>query len=301
MFPCMRRRLWNRVGKCWILTTKGDIAHVAFRGEAHGVIPQMAFIDWLALAFAAVLLAAAVSAGLLAYLTSKARTSEPKSGYAHAAATTSVNPQGGGTQSAGLRKHAKEDAAVIDLSNHQPEHAVVPDSPDDSEDLSLGSDELLDAEQTVAVADSDPSVELDLAEIDAPEISYADSDPSSPDLGLASGAESVLAQRAARIRDRRAANSDASEAAPEVSAREVSVDEVEDMASVEAPNMVSAASVWVPETRSARQRVEDSKGFQTRNPGFFEDPMGRHELRYWDGASWTEYVKESGERFVDPL
>lgn len=44
-----------------------------------------------------------------------------------------------------------------------------------------------------------------------------------------------------------------------------------------------------------------AKGFKPRKPGFFEDPMGRHELRYWDGHTWTEYVKESGERFTDPL
>lgn len=42
-------------------------------------------------------------------------------------------------------------------------------------------------------------------------------------------------------------------------------------------------------------------GFKARNPGFFDDPMGRHELRYWDGHAWTEYVKEHGERFTDPL
>ena len=44
-----------------------------------------------------------------------------------------------------------------------------------------------------------------------------------------------------------------------------------------------------------------AEGFKTRNPGFFDDPMGRHELRYWDGHTWTEYVKEHGERFTDPL
>ncbi len=42
-------------------------------------------------------------------------------------------------------------------------------------------------------------------------------------------------------------------------------------------------------------------GFALRQPGFFEDPIGRHEQRYWDGARWTEYVKEQGQRFIDPL
>lgn len=39
----------------------------------------------------------------------------------------------------------------------------------------------------------------------------------------------------------------------------------------------------------------------TRAPGFSEDPMGRHEQRYWDGTRWTEYVKDDGLRTVDPL
>ena len=42
-------------------------------------------------------------------------------------------------------------------------------------------------------------------------------------------------------------------------------------------------------------------GFALRQPGFFEDPIGRHEQRYWDGSRWTEYVKEQGQRFIDPL
>ena len=42
-------------------------------------------------------------------------------------------------------------------------------------------------------------------------------------------------------------------------------------------------------------------GCALRQPGFFEDPIGRHEQRYWDGARWTEYVKEEGQRFIDPL
>jgi len=42
-------------------------------------------------------------------------------------------------------------------------------------------------------------------------------------------------------------------------------------------------------------------GFSPRQPGFFDDPIGRHEQRYWDGVRWTEYVKEDGVRFIDPL
>ena len=31
------------------------------------------------------------------------------------------------------------------------------------------------------------------------------------------------------------------------------------------------------------------------------DPMNRHQLRYWDGANWTEHVSDNGVSGVDPL
>jgi uncharacterized protein YxjI len=30
------------------------------------------------------------------------------------------------------------------------------------------------------------------------------------------------------------------------------------------------------------------------------DPFGRHELRYWDGARWTEHVSSHGKQSIDP-
>ena len=29
-------------------------------------------------------------------------------------------------------------------------------------------------------------------------------------------------------------------------------------------------------------------------PGWFDDPTGAHELRYWDGDEWTEHVSDGG-------
>jgi len=55
------------------------------------------------------------------------------------------------------------------------------------------------------------------------------------------------------------------------------------------------------ESGVASSNFDRGEGFKARTPGFFDDPMGRHELRYWDGHTWTEYVKEHGERFIDPL
>ncbi len=36
-------------------------------------------------------------------------------------------------------------------------------------------------------------------------------------------------------------------------------------------------------------------------PGWYVDPLGRFDLRYYNGAAWTADVSTGGERFVDPL
>lgn len=34
--------------------------------------------------------------------------------------------------------------------------------------------------------------------------------------------------------------------------------------------------------------------------GWYADPAGRYELRYWDGGTWTEHVSRAGQQFTDP-
>ncbi len=60
-------------------------------------------------------------------------------------------------------------------------------------------------------------------------------------------------------------------------------------------------AVGGPEAEHAAPDRRPVAGTATRLPGFFEDPMGRHDERYWDGQRWTEHVKEDGQRFIDPL
>jgi plasmid replication initiation protein len=33
---------------------------------------------------------------------------------------------------------------------------------------------------------------------------------------------------------------------------------------------------------------------------WYKDPSGRFELRYWNGAAWTEHVARGGQQFTDP-
>ena len=37
------------------------------------------------------------------------------------------------------------------------------------------------------------------------------------------------------------------------------------------------------------------------HPSWHPDPTGRHELRYWDGSTWTDHVADQGAQAVDPL
>ena len=34
--------------------------------------------------------------------------------------------------------------------------------------------------------------------------------------------------------------------------------------------------------------------------GWYADPSGRYELRYWDGNQWTEHVSRGGQQYTDP-
>ena len=35
--------------------------------------------------------------------------------------------------------------------------------------------------------------------------------------------------------------------------------------------------------------------------GWYPDPTGRHERRYWDGATWTDHVVNGGTQSLDPV
>lgn len=222
---------------------------------------NLAFIDWIALIFAAILLAAAAAAAIVAYATAKSRPvrNEVAGGHSprHAA-----SPNGAAV--------AGNDVAKAQHATTTPQHAATPrvgratsDDPTHNE-ARVGSGS--------AVLHDGVLVEPTAARLES---------------------EKRVAARAAKLRNRpvpdhpRAAHK-----------RIVSTVEPKRMPA-HAPNRAFA------EERDDSNRLtigmDSTDGFAARTPGFFEDPVGRHELRYWDGHRWTEYVKEHGERFTDPL
>lgn len=36
-------------------------------------------------------------------------------------------------------------------------------------------------------------------------------------------------------------------------------------------------------------------------PAWLADPTGRHQMRYWDGQQWTDYVSNAGVQATDPV
>lgn len=60
----------------------------------------------------------------------------------------------------------------------------------------------------------------------------------------------------------------------------------------------ATTSAW---TGSSQQAAATQAAASPQVPaGWYADPAGRYELRYWDGGAWTEHVSRSGQQFTDP-
>jgi hypothetical protein len=57
-----------------------------------------------------------------------------------------------------------------------------------------------------------------------------------------------------------------------------------------------------PEPVAAEQPAEAAvaEPESTVPAGWYADPSGRFELRYWDGSAWTEHVSRAGQQYTDP-
>lgn len=69
-----------------------------------------------------------------------------------------------------------------------------------------------------------------------------------------------------------------------------------------AAEAVPTATEQVAAVSQAEQTAADvGQGSAGAAPaGWYADPAGRFELRYWDGAQWTEHVSRAGQQYTDP-
>jgi hypothetical protein len=70
---------------------------------------------------------------------------------------------------------------------------------------------------------------------------------------------------------------------------------------VSEPEPVAAEPEPEPEPVVAEPVAEAAPAVESAVPaGWYADPSGRFELRYWDGTAWTEHVSRAGQQFTDP-
>jgi outer membrane biosynthesis protein TonB len=55
-----------------------------------------------------------------------------------------------------------------------------------------------------------------------------------------------------------------------------------------------------PEPAAAAETAAAAAAAPAVPAGWYADPSGRFELRYWDGSAWTEHVARGGQQFTDP-
>ena len=72
-------------------------------------------------------------------------------------------------------------------------------------------------------------------------------------------------------------------------------------AAAAAPAAVTPIETAQPVTAAAASTPSNATVAITHTPaGWYPDPSGRYEMRYWDGLAWTEHVSRQGQQFTDP-
>jgi hypothetical protein len=61
------------------------------------------------------------------------------------------------------------------------------------------------------------------------------------------------------------------------------------------PEPAAAAAAAAPAAAPA-----PAASVPTTPAGWYPDPSGRYEMRYWDGDKWTEHVSRQGQTYTDP-
>jgi hypothetical protein len=64
---------------------------------------------------------------------------------------------------------------------------------------------------------------------------------------------------------------------------------------------VAAAAVAVPAVAAVAAPAAAAPAAVVTTPaGWYPDPSGRFEMRYWDGNAWSEHVSRQGQQYTDP-
>jgi hypothetical protein len=61
-----------------------------------------------------------------------------------------------------------------------------------------------------------------------------------------------------------------------------------------------SATVASSEPASSGAAEQPAAASSAAPAGWYADPSGRYELRYWDGSQWTEHVSRAGQQYTDP-
>lgn len=64
--------------------------------------------------------------------------------------------------------------------------------------------------------------------------------------------------------------------------------------------MQAAESTAASGSTQAAETTTAAASTSAAPAGWYADPSGRFELRYWDGSQWTEHVSRAGQQFTDP-
>ena len=88
-----------------------------------------------------------------------------------------------------------------------------------------------------------------------------------------------------------------SEPAADAAAAAAAAATVAEGSTVYSPDPTPAAATYTPEPVTA---IQETVAPQPAVPaGWYADPSGRYELRYWDGTQWTEHVARGGQQYTD--
>ncbi len=62
----------------------------------------------------------------------------------------------------------------------------------------------------------------------------------------------------------------------------------------------AATTTYAPAATTAYTPAPAAAAVPAVPAGWYADPAGRFELRYWDGGTWTEHVSRAGQQYTDP-